>query len=102
MIILKLLFWIVVIYAALFFFFRVFGPLIAKYLLRTFVKRAQDDLNKQTRAYERYAEGHSPFEDNVFLDDDTKVSIRKNQSQKEKKVSLDADMIEEVEFEDVE
>lgn len=102
MIILKLIFWIVVIYAGLFLFFRVFGPLIAKYLLRTFVKRAQEDLNRQTQAYERYAEGHNPFEDNVFLDDDVKVSIRKSEAKSPEKTSIDPNLIEEVEFEDVE
>jgi hypothetical protein len=102
MIILKLIFWIAVFYLAIYLFFKLFGPLISKRVLRFFVKKAQQDLDRQTRAYERHAEGYSPFEDNVFIDDDIKVSIPKQKEKKEAKPTIDEKFIEEVDYEDVE
>ncbi|MEM0996570.1 MAG: hypothetical protein AAGN35_05810 [Bacteroidota bacterium] len=101
MIILKLIFWVVVFYVAVYLFFKFFGPLISKRVLRYFVKKAQEDLDRQTRTYEQHAEGYSPFEDNVFLDDDVKVSIPKANDKKEEKPSIDEKYIEEVDYEDV-
>ena len=101
MIILKLIFWIAVFYLAVYLFFKFFGPLISKRLLRYFVKKAQQDLDRQTRAYEQHAEGYSPFEDNVFIDDDVKVSIPKSKEKKAEKATIDEHFIEEVDYEDI-
>ena len=99
--VLKLIMWVAAFYLAVYLFFKVFGPFLRKRLMKFIVKKAQEDLNRQTRAYEQYAEGYSPFEDNVFIDDETKVSIKKEQQVKKEKPHIDPEFIEEVDFEDI-
>lgn len=101
MILLKFLFWLIVGFIALGLFFRLFGKPLSKFLLRYFIKRAQKDMERQSRTYEQYVQGHSPFEDNIYVDEQTRVSIKRGQKQPAKPVEIDDAMIEEVEFEDL-
>ncbi len=71
-------------------------------LMNRLIKRAQRDMNKQSQVYEQYAQGHSPHEDSVYIEDDVKVSIRRgNTSATSKKPDISSMPIEEVEYEDV-
>ena len=102
MILLKFLGWVLFGLIALGLFFRLFGKPLSKFLLRYFIKRAQKDMERQSRAYEQYVQGHSPFEDNIYVDENTRVSIKRGQTETATKpVELDDAMIEEVEFEDL-
>lgn len=85
-------------------FFRFFGRPIMKLALRYFIKKAQGDLNRQSQVYEQFVDGHSPFEDSVYVDAETRVSMRKDAKDKEKdkeKVVIDETIIETVDFEDI-
>lgn len=102
MILLKFVFWIIFAWLCLFLFFRIFGPMITKYLLRYFIKKAQQDMDRQSQVYQQYAEGHSPFEDSVYVNDETRVSMRRGQKAEAKRnKGIDDSMIEEVDFEDI-
>lgn len=102
MILLKFIGWVFVGLLALSLFLRLFGRPIGKFLLRYFIKRAQKDLERQSQVYDQYVQGHSPFEDSVFVDENTRVSIRRGQQEAEaKQTQLDESIIEEVEFEDL-
>ena len=101
MIILKFIGWVFVITFGLIVFLRLFGRPIMRYLMRYLVKKAQADLDRQSKVYDQYVDGYSPFEDNVYVDDNVKVSMKRGQKEKSGKSELDPSMIETVEFEDV-
>jgi hypothetical protein len=90
------------IYLAFWVVWRLFGKSISRWLLQAFVRRAQRDMDQQSRVYQQYAEGYSPFEDSVYVEDDVKVSIRRgNKGEAGKKKEIDGERIETVEFEDL-
>ncbi len=102
MIIIKFLGWVFFITLILVLFLRVFGRPLLKLFARYVAKKAQQDLEKQQRTYDQYVRGHSPFEDNVYVNEDTRVSIRRGKkNEQEKKAVIDDSFIEEVEFEDI-
>ncbi|MEM7035423.1 MAG: hypothetical protein AAF570_00510 [Bacteroidota bacterium] len=102
MILVKFFFWVLVIYLSLFVFVRFILPIITRYAFRYVIKKAQQDMDRQSRIYQQYAEGHSPFEDNIYINDDTRVSIKRGQKNEDsKKSGLDPDMIEDVNYEDI-
>lgn len=102
MILIKFLGWVMLITLGMILFFRVFGRPIMRFALRYFIKKAQEDLNRQSRIYEQYVDGHSPFEDSVYVQENVRVTVKRGQQEKEKeKAPLDDSIIETVEFEDV-
>ena len=101
MIILKFIGWIFIITFGLILFLRIFGRPIMRYLMKILVKRAQADLDRQSKIYEEYVHGHSPFEDNIYVDDNVKVSVKRGDKEAPKKKEIDPSMIETVDFEDV-
>ena len=81
-------------------FFSLFGRLILKYGMKFLIKRAGKSMEAQTRNFHQHAENSSPFEDKVYVDRDTKVSIPKNKKDP-KQNSTEGSVVEEVEFEDI-
>jgi hypothetical protein len=103
MILVKFLLVVLGIYFAFFLFFRVFGKAISRFALSYLQRKAQASMDAQSRAFQQKAEGHSPYEDSVFVKDDVKVSIPKSQQNKPKKDhTFDPNRIEQVEYEDLE
>ena len=91
------------IYVGFYIIWKLFGKLISRSILKFFVKRAQQSMDGQSRQYQRYAQEHSPFEENVYIEDDVKVSIRRgNKPDKNEKPNISTLPVEEVDFEDVE
>lgn len=91
------------VYFAFWLVWKLFGKAISRYLIRAFVRRAQRDMDRRSQVYQQYAEGHSPFEDSVYVEDGVKVSIRRgNKQDPDKKPDLNSMGIETVEYEDVE
>jgi hypothetical protein len=103
MVLLKFIGILVGIYLFFYIFFKLFGKAIQRALVKGLVRRAQKSMDNQSQIYEQQVNGHSPFEDTVYVEDDVKVSIRRgNKPDPNKKPELPKDMIEEVEYEDVE
>lgn len=103
MILLKFVLIIALIYLCIYVLWKLFGKAIMRALMNRLIKRAQRDMDKQSQVYEQYAEGHSPHEDSVYIEDDVKVSIRRgNASATPKKPDISTMPIEEVDFEDIE
>lgn len=102
MILLKFIFYIFVFYLAVVLFLRLFGKPIGRFLMARLVKRAQADMDRQSREYQQKAEGHTPFEESVYVRDDVKVSIRRGQKEKSRRDTVPDKQIEEVDYEDVE
>lgn len=101
MILLKFIFWVFVVTMAIGLIFRLFGKQIMTWLVKRLVKKAQKDMEEQSRRYEQYAEA-SPMEENVYYKDDIKVTVRRGQVEKnEKKKEVDIAEIEEVDWEDL-
>lgn len=91
------------IYIAFFLFIRLFGKSLSRFVLKYLVRKAQQDMERQSRVYEQKAEGYSPFEESMYMKDDVKVSMRRGQKEQSRKSDvLDPNRIEEVDFEDVE
>ena len=83
-------------------FIRLFGKPIMRFLMKKLVKRAQKDVDRQSQTYQQYAEGYTPFEESVYVEDDVKVSIRRgNKPDPSKKPDLQELPIETVDFEDI-
>ncbi len=101
MIILKFIAAVIIFMFCLSIFFRLFGKPIMRYLVKVLAKRAQADLDKRSRNYDQFVDGHSPFEDSIYVDDDVKVSVKRGQKDKEEKPELDPSMIETVDYEDI-
>jgi hypothetical protein len=102
MVLVKFVLILLSIYLGFWLIWRLFGKSISRYLLKVFVRRAQRDMEQQSRVYQQYAEGYSPFEDSVYVEDDVKVSIRRgNKPDPNKKPDMGSKSIETVEFEDV-
>ena len=102
MILLKFIFYIFLFYLGVVVFFRLFGKPLSRFLMGRLVKRAQADMDRQSREYQQKAEGHSPFEESVYVRDDVKVSIRRGQKEKSRRDPFSPNRIEEVDYEDVE
>lgn len=102
MIILKFIAAVIIFMFCLSIFFRLFGKPIMRYLVRVLAKRAQADLDRRSKAYDQFVDGHSPFEDSIYVDDGVKVSVKRGQKEKEEKTDINPNMIETVEFEDIE
>lgn len=101
MILLKFVLILFGIYVAFWLTWRLFGKAITRVLLRALSRRMQRDMNNQSRVYQQYAEGHSPFEDSVYVEDDVKVSIRRGNKADASKPKVNEEQIETVEWEDV-
>ena len=100
---LKFLGIIFAIYLVFWLVWKIFGRRIMRYAAQTLIKKAQQDMDRQSRVYQQYAENHTPFEESVYVEDDVKVSIRRgNKHDPEKKPDLKDMSIETVDFEDVE
>ncbi len=82
-------------------FFRLFGRPIIRYLVKVLAKRAQADLDRRARNYDQFVDDHNPFEDSIYVDDGVKVSVRRGQKEKEEKSGIDLEVIETVEYEDI-
>lgn len=103
MILIKFVLILLGIYVAFWVIWRLFGKAITRSLLKAFVKRAQRDMDRQSQHYQQYAEGYTPFEESVYVEDDVKVSIRRgSKSDSHKKNDLHDLPIETVDYEDVE
>ena len=103
MILLKFVLIVAFIYLSIYVLWKLFGKAITRALMNRLIKRAQRSMDDQSRTYQQYAEGHSPHEDSVYIEDDVKVSIRRgNSSAESKKPDISTMPIEEVEFEDIE
>lgn len=88
-----LLFWLV---------WKLFGKRIMQYAAKTLIKKAQQDMDRQSRAYQQHVQDYTPFEENVYVEDDVKVSIRRgSKHDPEKKPDLKDLSIETVEYEDL-
>ncbi|HEX2898799.1 MAG TPA: hypothetical protein VHS96_03670, partial [Bacteroidia bacterium] len=71
-------------------------------LMKSVMRRAQAEMDRQSRVYQQHAEGYSPFEDSVYVEDDVKVSIRRgNKHDPNKKPDMKDLSIETVEYEDL-
>jgi predicted membrane protein len=99
MVLIKFFFIIILIYLGFYVFWKLFGKSIIRWAMGRLVKRAQRDMERQSQVYEQYVQGHSPYEDNVYYEDDVKVSIKRNTANK--KPDLNNMPIETVDFEDV-
>jgi|GEM_PF-2768678 hypothetical protein len=103
MILVKFLLILLGIYLTFFILVRVFGKAIARYLLRAVQRRAQREMDRQSREYQQHAQGHNPYEENVFVNDDLKVTYKRDAKGKAKKDhTFDPNRIEQVEYEDLE
>lgn len=102
MILLKFIGWVFVTIFCLILFLRIFGKPLLRLFARYVVKKAQQDMERQQQVYNNYVKNHSPFEDNVYVNEDTRVSIRRGKKQEaaQKQTAIDESFIEEVEFED--
>lgn len=102
MILLKFVMIIALIYLSIYVLWKLFGKAIMRALMNKLIKRAQKDMEKQSQVYEQYVQGHSPYEESVYVEDDVKVSIRRGgTAASEKKPDISSMPIEEVEFEDI-
>jgi hypothetical protein len=101
MILLKFIGYILLFYLGALIFFRLFGKAIGRFVLSRLVNRAQADMDRQSREFQQKAEGHSPFEESVYVKDDVKVSIRRGQKEKNRRDPLDPKRIVEVDYEDL-
>jgi hypothetical protein len=102
MILLKFILVLFGIYVFFYVVWKVFGKAIQRFLVKQLVKGAQRSMDQQSRVYQQYANDHSPFEENVYIEDDVKVSIRRgNKHDKNEKPDISTMPIEEVDFEDV-
>jgi hypothetical protein len=102
MILLKFVLILFSIYLGFWLVWRLFGKAISRYLIKVFMKRAQREMDRQSQVYQQYAEGYSPFEDSVYVEDNVKVSIRRgNKPDPNQKPDIKTMPIETVEFEDV-
>ena len=102
MILLQFLSWVLFLSLALTMFLRFFGRPLMRWFLKFVLRRAQKDLERQSRVYDEFVEGHSPYADSVMVDDQTRVTIKKESAKRtQRKSSLDDGLIEEVEFEDL-
>lgn len=103
MILLKFILILFGIYVGFYVIWKLFGRLISQSLVKFVMKRAQKSMNDQSRQYQRYAQDHSPFEENVYIEDDIKVSIRRGaQQERNEKPKVSQLPVEEVDFEDIE
>lgn len=96
----KILLWFIIVIVGINLFFRLMGPTILRALVRWINKKAQQDMDKQSRVYREKAESNSPFEDNYFFGDEIKVTVPKNQ----RKADLKKDPkgpAQDVDYEDV-
>jgi hypothetical protein len=73
------LLWFFVIVMGISLVFRLMGPLMLKMLVRWLNKKAQQDLDRQTRDFEEKAENNSPFVDKYTFGKDMKVIVPKHQ-----------------------
>jgi hypothetical protein len=92
------------IYLAFWLFFKLFGKALSRWAIKMFVRRAQRSMDEQSRQYHQYAQDYSPFEENVYIEDDVRVSIRKGSKPDPGKDRRDISNlpVEEVEFEYIE
>jgi hypothetical protein len=103
MILLKFILILFGIYVGFYVLWKLFGKSIIRLLMKSFMKRAQKSMDDQSRQYQRYAQDHSPFEENVYIEDDVKVSIRRgSKHDPHEKPPISSLPVEEVDFEDVE
>ena len=91
------------IYVGFYVIWKLFGKSITRFMFKKVVDQAQKSMNEQSRQYHQYAEGHSPFEDRIYVEDDVKVTIRRgDKHDKNEKPDLHSLPVEEVDFEDIE
>jgi hypothetical protein len=102
MILIKFIFYLFLFYLGVVVFLRIFGKSIGRYLMGRLAKRAQEDMERQSREFQQKAEGHNPYADSVYVKDDVKVSIPRTPKEKSRREPFAANQVEEVEFEDVE
>ncbi len=103
MILLKFILILFGIYVCFYVGWKLFGKSIQRFLIKRLVKTAQRSMDQQSRVYQQYANDYSPFEENVYIEDDVKVSIRRgSKHDKNEKPDISSMPVEEVDFEDVE
>lgn len=96
---LKFLFWIFIIIFIIRWSFKMFGGLILRALQKTMLEKMKDDMERQTRDYERNFD-REPFRENIYQNQDLKVSADKNRNETKTKPKV-ADFAEDVDFEEV-
>ncbi|MBK9448694.1 MAG: hypothetical protein IPN95_04640 [Bacteroidetes bacterium] len=102
MVLLKFVLILLSIYMGFWLLWKIFGKAVMRALMKSVMKRAQADMDRQTQTYQRHAEEYSPFEDSVYVEDDVKVSIRRgNKPDPNKKPDIKDLSIETVEYEDL-
>lgn len=93
----SVLLWIIGIPLAIYWFFRLFGRQLAQLAMRKMVKNLEKEARRQSEQYQRSYEG-SQGEQNVYVDDDLKVTTQPNAAAKD--VNED-EIVEDVDFEEV-
>lgn len=91
------LFWLFVFFFGSWLIFRIFGRVIVQFLLREVLKKVSKGVENQHMDYERFYEGGA-FRQNVYVDDEVKVSAPKQQEKP--KVKAD-EIAEDIDFEDI-
>lgn len=91
------LFWLFVFFMGSWLIFRIFGRVIVQFLLREVLKKFTQGAENQFMDYERFYEGGA-FRQNVYVDEEVKVSAPK---QKEKPRVKADEIAEDIEFEDI-
>jgi hypothetical protein len=81
-ILLKFILVLLGIYLGFYVLWKLFGKTISRFLFKKVVQQAQKSMDNDSRRYQRYAQDHSPFEDNVYIEDDVKRSILRTWSRK--------------------
>ena len=94
----KTLLWFIIIILSFWVLARIFAPRIIKWFLKKVVTKAQQDMEEKSRQFYQTTENNSPFENNIYAEDDIQVIVKKDIGKKKKQSDLGA---EEVEFEEI-
>lgn len=90
-------FWLIVVFFGIYMFFRVFGRVIIQFFLKEVLKKVVKEAENQQMDYERFYDGGA-FQENVYVDEEIKVSVPKEKSKP--KISPD-EIAEDIDFEDI-
>ncbi|MEL6675088.1 MAG: hypothetical protein AAFR61_22965 [Bacteroidota bacterium] len=91
------LYWVFGIFFTIYVVFRLFGRQILRLSMQRLVKKLAQNMEKQAMQYERnYSNSH--YQENVYVDQDIKVSAPKEEQKTH--VSSD-DIAEDIEFEEI-
>lgn len=90
-------FWAFVVIFGIYFTFRIFGRQILAFGVQRLMKQLVKNAEKESKMYDRNYD-ESTFHDNVYVNDDLKVSVPKQDTKKP--VTAD-EIAEDIEFEEI-